>query len=84
MHGWETRRKHDIHGVLFDKSMRLMASCMCCKLLYFMLTVDISYTLAVHPILWAGENLSQIAGAGRSHRVDMEHDNLCILYCENR
>ena len=27
--------------------------------------------------------LSRIAGAGRSHRVDTEHDNLCILYCGN-
>ena len=36
----------------------------------------------VYPTLWAGENWSRIAGAGRSHGVDTEHDNLCILYGE--
>ena len=36
----------------------------------------------VHPTLWAGENWSEIAGAGRSHRADMEHDNLCIFIAE--
>ena len=36
-----------------------------------------------HPSLWAGENWSRVAGAGRFHRIDTEHNNFCILYCEN-
>ena len=35
-----------------------------------------------HPTLWTGENWSRIAGAGRSHRVDKEHDNLCFFIAE--
>ena len=42
---------------------------------YMFATIDISYTLdgASHTV-WAGENWSRIAGAGRSRRVDTEHD----------
>ena len=41
-------------------------------------TIDISYTLddASHTVSW------RIAGAGRSHRVEKEHDNLCIFISE--
>ena len=43
--------------------------------------IDISYALdgTSHTV---GRH-AQRAGAGRSHRVDTEHDNLCILYCGN-
>ena len=32
----------------------------------------------VHATLWAGENCSRIAGAGRSHGVDTERCVFCI------
>ena len=46
-------------------------------------SIDISYTLdgASHTV--GRRKLKPDAGAGRSHRVDTEHDNLSILYCGN-